>query len=108
MNSFKDSLAFDAERVFLNPDEFAEIMTVNGAPMPAMWGEEIRPAPDELGATVDAWGLNSERAVLLVPQSAMPLPVPGQRLTIDGKGWTVEKSRPQNGVIRLELARNTA
>ena len=106
--NFKDTLAHDAAAVFLNPAEFGEEMTVDGVGMPAMWGEESAPGPDIHKADVDAWGLNVESAVLLVPQSAMPLPVPGQRLDVDGVAWTVKKARPQMGIIRLELERNTS
>lgn len=106
--NFKEILAFDAEHVFLNPSEFAETMVVDGEKISAMWGQESVPAPDELGATVDAWGVNTESAVLLVAEASLPLPVPGQNITVDGKVWSVNKASPQNGILRLELYRNTA
>ncbi|MDL2268870.1 hypothetical protein LJC71_04940 [Desulfosarcina sp. OttesenSCG-928-A07] len=106
--NFKDALAFDAASVFLNMEEFAEEMVVDGVSMPALWGEENVPAPDIKASTVDAWGLNTETAVLLVLESNMTRPVSGQDMVVDGETWTVIKARPQCGILRLVLQRNVS
>lgn len=106
--TFKEALAQDAATVFLNPAEFGEEMVIDGVSMPAMWGEESASARDVHGVGLDGWGVNAESAVLLVLKNAMPRPVPGQRITVDGITWSVIKARPQTGILRLELERNTA
>ena len=106
--TFKEALAFDAAHVFLNVDEFAELMTVDGEEMPAQWGEEVAPAPNVLESSVDAWGVNTEKAVLILLESRLPLPVAGQSLLVNDVAWQVIKARPKTGLIRIELQRNTA
>lgn len=106
--NFKEALAFEAEHVFCNVAEFGELLLIDGKPVPAVWGEENAPAPDVQESGVDAWGLVTEKAVLNVPGGSMPLPVSGQNVDVSGITWTVKKARPKNGLIRLELERNTA
>lgn len=106
--NFKETLAHDCAAVFLNPAEFAGEMVINGVPMPAMWGEESASARDVHGVNLDGWGVNAEQAVLLVLEAAMPCPVPGQHLEIDGEAYTVTKARPQYGILRIELERNVS
>lgn len=108
MSDFKEALAFEAKWIFLNPEEFGEPLLVDGVETIGLWGESTQPAPDLKPATVDAWGLNTDSAMLCLPENAITLPVVGQELNVNGEAWTVRKARVQTGIIRLELERNSA
>lgn len=101
--NFKDALNADIIDAFLNESEFAEIMNVDGQDIATLWEEENMPLSE-----ANAWGINVEGAVLLIAENAMPLPVPGQCITVNEQGWIVRKAIPQQGILRLELTRNTS
>lgn len=88
---------------FFNLAEFGELLTVDGVETAGLLDIVISPAETSQRDDVDAWGLNLERAVLFLPEGAIPAPVPGQHLTVNGQGWIVKKPGADHAVLRLEL-----
>ena len=106
--SVKEALAHDAEHIFMNPDEFADLLTINGRPVPALWDDALRPRGEGSQTAPTGWGVVAHTAALLVRAQDFPSPLPGEEIVVQGVRWTVAKAHPQNGVLRLELERNTA
>ena len=106
--SFKEALAHDAEHVFMNPREFADLMTINGLPVPALWDDALQPKGQGSQTDPTGWGVVSHTAALLVLAKDFPVPLPGEEIVVEGVSWIVAKTDPQQGILRLDLERNTA
>ena len=106
--NFKDALAFEAEHVFMNTDEFADHISVNGSSVCAVWGDSRQPLGEKSSTDPTGWGVASQTSVLLVLEKDFACPLPDEALDINGEIYTVVTVRPQMGIIRLELERNTA
>lgn len=110
MTSFKEQVCDDIFAVFLNNEEFAEEMEINGERVRALWDDTMNPFALTGGKSTSPQGVGiiAESVILFVSEEDMDCPVPGEVLYVDGIGFTVNKSDPQMGVLRIEIERNTA
>ena len=102
--NFKDALDWEAEHVFLNPDEFAEAepITLNNIPCNAVViGPRTEQANDGDGRT----GVYFETAVINFPAGLMPLPQADRSAIWNGEPWMVQSSSDNQGIFRIELYR---
>ena len=103
MSAFKDALAKDTEMIFLNGDEFAEIVDIDGVECFAVRSERAgfdagNYAPELPGRTV----VLHVRTIDVAADLDM-----GGSCHINGKLHTVASRRDtQGGMTRLELQRN--
>ncbi len=108
MSTFKAQLEKDAQGIFLNCEEFAETVTIDGVEMPVIWGEESEAGDEFYSVTVQTFGLNVETLTIYVLEGAMAKPLPNQGMWIDGEHWLVARVLPETGMLKLQLYRNTA
>lgn len=108
MSTFKAQLQKDAQDIFLNCEEFAEMVNIDGVEMPVIWGEESETGDEFYSAAVQSFGLNVETLTIYVLEGAMARPLPEQNLWIDGECWRVARVLPETGMLKLQLYRNTA
>ena len=100
--SFRTILQEEVEQVFLNADEFAEEITLNGAPVTAQVVWLSRDA--SLGQTP---GLPQGRVRLHVSELSAPKDTgDGVVLDFNGEDWTVESSQRTFGMVQLTLVRS--
>ena len=112
MGTLKEQISLD-RRVFLNPREFGEEMTVDGVACVGSWDEEEeQPVKQFFGAGWDnVFGVfTRERALFYMRADGGPLdtPVPGQELDIDGRRCMVRDSNQEGGIVEVDLYRNEA
>lgn len=108
--NLREAMLNDVARVFLNTDEFAELISIEDVPeTPAVCDWSAQPGGEHLyGDTGDTWGVNAVHADITLAEGVIPLPEPGQELTLNGRAWTVRSAVPQNGLLNLKLYRNVA
>ena len=92
--TFKEQIVKDAHDVFLNLEEFAEIVTINGRQMSALIEDDDN--ADHPGANFYPGGdsIYSKRKMISVAADEYggTLPVPGEPLTLNKKKYVVTKS----------------
>jgi len=105
-----DQLALDAHSVFLNTDEFAELISIEDVPeTPAVCDWSAEPGGEHLyGDTGDTWGVNAVHADITLAEGVIPPPVPGQELTVNGRAWIVSSANTRTGLLHLKLYKNVA
>lgn len=108
MRTLKEQMPLEARRVFMNPDEFAEEMIINGLPVPALWDDSLRPLGTNSQSDPTGFGVTLQTAVLLVSAEDFARPLPNEKIVVQGIRYTVLKAGPQSGILRLELQRHTA
>ena len=100
--SFRTILQEEVEQVFLNADEFAEEITLNGSPVTAQVVWLDRDA--SLGQTP---GLPQNRVPLHVAELTAPTDIEdGVVLSFNDEDWTVESSQRTFGMVQLTLVRS--
>lgn len=100
--SFREILQSEVEQVFLNADEFAEEIMLNGLPVTAQVVWLSREA--SLGQTP---GLPQEKIRLHISESSAPDDTEdGVMLEYNGEGWTVESSQHCSGILVLTLVKS--
>ena len=86
MSPFKDILLEEIARVFLNPEEFSETLSLNGRTLRAVVDRPETAWPE----ADDRPGVAHEFAVLAVALSDFPDELwPGKRVDLNGERWTV-------------------
>ena len=108
MSLFKEILRKEARSVFMNPDEFAEEMDINGAPVLALWDDTLQPLGANSQTDPTGFGVTLQTAVLFVLAEDFACPLPDEEIVVEGERYTVVKAAPQSGILRLELERHTA
>ena len=108
MSFFKEILRKEARSVFMNRDEFAEEMNINGVPVLALWDDTLQPQSQQPVTDPTGFGIALQAAVLLVLDEDFACPLPEEQVVVEGERYTVVKASPQSGVLRLELERHTA
>lgn len=105
-----DQLVRDAQRVFLNTDEFAELISIEDVPeTPAVCDWSAQPGGEHLyGDTGDTWGVNAVHAEITLAEGVIPLPELGQELIVNDRAWIVRSADTQTGLLNLKLYRNVA
>ena len=105
-----DQLVRDAQRVFLNTDEFAELISIEDVPeTPAVCDWSAQPGGEHLyGDTGDTWGVNAVPAEIPLAEGVIPPPEPGQELIVNDRAWIVSSASPRPGLLHLKLYKNVA
>lgn len=105
----RDAMRSDAARVFLNTDEFAEEITIEGVTTPAVCDWSVQPGGEHLyGNAGDTWGVNAVHAEITLAEGIILQPEPGDELVINNRAWLVSFAAPADGLLNLKLFRNVA
>lgn len=114
--TFREQLALDVEAVFLNEDEYAREITVDGVTLSAVLDDDLTL---ERASRTREWqddGIDTRRRVLHLTAGAIPTPAEGARLRVQGLGettvreqsWYVEAVSEAEGMLRLQLKQQRA
>lgn len=109
MSGFKDMVAADRDKVFLNLDEYAEEHNLNGTDCNCILqdesvAEELQTA-DNFSQTYA--GLYGSRILVNVKTEDLPeVPVEGQSFYVDNKLYLVESSANDMGMLTIQLVAN--
>lgn len=106
--NLKDAIRQEACSVFLNLNEFAEEMVINGVAMPALWDMSEQALGEASTSDPTGWGVGSLTSVLFVSEECLVCPLADEEITVKDERYTVIKAESQTGIIRLELERKTA
>ena len=109
MSGFKEMVAADNSKVFLNLDEFAETHNLNGTECTCILQDvsvaEGLTIDEELGQTYA--GLYGSRVLVNVKTKDLPeIPVSGQVFRVDRKLYMVESSAEDMGMLTIQLVAN--
>lgn len=101
---FKEAVAWEAEEVFLNLNEFAETkpVTLNGVSCVA---QVIGPQTATAETKESRDGVSFETAVIIVGAGAVPLPRADREINWNGDKWIVSGAQDNKGLFRIELYR---
>ncbi|MGV7004694.1 hypothetical protein [Desulfovibrio sp. QI0442] len=109
MNFFKQTLHKEASSVFMNLAEFADLMEINGVPVPALWDDTLQPMGEKSVTDPTGFGITLQSAVLFVLDSGgVPCPLPDEEIIVEGWRYSVIKVDQADGILRLELERHAA
>lgn len=108
--TLRDAMRAEASRVFLNLDEFAEKISIEGVPeTPAVCDWSMEPGGEHLyGNPGDTWGVNTVHAEITLAAGIIPMPETGQELLINDRLWTVLSAHELSGLLHLRIYRNVA
>lgn len=101
MMNLSDRLADSIKNRLMAPEGFAEDHVIGGQTVSC-----VLSAPEAIPS--DQPGVYLTRVILHVLAEMMAPPEPGQRLVVDGKGWTVNSVEIFKGIIRVELYQSGA
>lgn len=104
--NFKDDLAADIE-TFLNLDEFAENINVDGVELPAQiikYTSEKSTRQNETYPMLHGDFITIYFRADTYQQAKQCLPKKNDWVVIDGKRYTVESSQEEFGIIKVEAA----
>ena len=99
---FRQSLAADIISVFLDLEFFGETHFVNGHPVKVVIDEDIQKAGFK------GYGVNVDSFLLFARESDLDRPTEGDQVDIDGRLYTVETCRLDEGLFEIVLRRPTA
>ena len=86
MSAFRDMVKTDRDEVFLNPDEFGNLHTIDGKQVMAVVDE-----PQIEGSSMDAAALAEVDIIVFAKSEDLPTPKPtGDVLIVDGRLFTVQ------------------
>ena len=106
MSAFKDIIAEDVHRTFLNIDEFSDIHVINGKEMPVQvdTNEQIE---REKRMNQNADGIYMNQKLIYVAASDFgPMPAQGSILKMDGKTYRVADAVDEYGVYSITIEAN--
>lgn len=106
---FKDIIKQDITDVFLNMSEFADIHTLNGNDVMAIFDDDMinNDVTTEIyGSTqARATGLYHAAGAIYVSTADTGKPAPGSRLEFDGRQYTVISTSEQSGMYKINVQR---
>lgn len=112
MSSFKEQLEDDIQQVFLNLDEFAEEIEIDGKLYKAVLDcsqAGFHTASRDSFSNIGGIGLIENSCTLYVEDKFENRPVPGQVLDINGEKWLVNDTsgsvHPEKGLLILSISR---
>ena len=108
MMSFKDIIEDDVHGVFMNPQEFSEMHTVNGVEMAVQIdsNEQIE-REKRFNQHMDGIYLN-EKLIYVAASDFGPLPKQGSILTLDKRTYRVADAVSEDGVYSITIEANRA
>ena len=111
MSAFKEIIAADIHRTFLNLDEFSDTHTINGTDMPCQVdsNEQIEREKRYMSKNDILDGLYSNQKLIYVAADNYgPMPKQGSLLTMDGKKYRVADAVEEMGVYSITIEANRA
>lgn len=105
MMGFKEQVAADLTRVFLNPAEFAEEHDLNGTVCLCVVEKPRTEEKYLRGATYDAYeGIHGVGVTVHVESRLLPeIPVEGMRFNLDGEVMLVDSCTHEAGLLSIVL-----
>lgn len=106
--TFKEIIADDVHRTFLNIEEFSDIHTVNGKEMPVQvdTNEQIE-REKRMNQNVDGVYMN-QKLIYVAASDFGPMPKQGSILNLDGKVYRVADAVDEYGVYSITIEANRA
>ena len=106
--SFKDIITDDVHGVFMNPEEFSEMHTVNGIEMAVQIdsNEQIE-REKRFNQHMDGIYLN-QKLIYVAASDFGPLPKQGSILTLDKRTYRVADAVSEDGVYSITIEANRA
>ena len=103
MSAFKDVVAEDIHRTFLNTDEFSDIHMINGKEMPCQLdsNEQIE-REKRMNQNIDGVYLN-QKLIYVAASDYGPMPKQGSLVTMDGRKYRVADAIDEGGVYSITL-----
>lgn len=100
--TLKDTIKDDVENIFLNTEEFAELISYNG--------HEIKAVPNfnETNEKGNSFSSDcfSDKAFFLVSENDVPEPVAGDVIIFKSQRWQVIRYTPCHGMNTVECIKN--
>lgn len=103
--NLKDQMRADVAAVFLNQDEFAVPVVIEGVETSGVWTDTLEPYKDYHHDSLPRLPLDTEDRILEIPEGVVDV-LPQQEVEVDGVLWTVRKVNPAEGMLSLSLYRN--
>jgi hypothetical protein len=108
MKSFKECLSDDLN-AFLNLKEFAETHQIDGVDVDLVidddqFSQRERMMSAEMFSMTQ--GIFNESKTFYVRASDMDKPAPREKLSLDGKDYTVNAATEENGLISVQITAN--
>lgn len=105
---FKDLLVQDAKNVFLNREEFADMHSINGKPMPVLVDDnEILERDKSKLMNVTITGIYKERKLIYVATDNLGAkPAPDDLLNFDDAWYKVNDCTDEAGILCIEMEAN--
>lgn len=106
--TFKDIIAEDVHRTFLNIEEFSDTHTVNGKEMPCQidTNEQIE-REKRMGQHVDGVYMN-QKLIYVAASDFGAMPKQGSLLKLDGKTYRVADAVDEYGIYSITIEANRA
>ena len=106
--TFKEIIADDVHRTFLNIEEFSDTHTVNGKEMPVQvdTNEQIE-REKRMSQNVDGVYMN-QKLIYVAASNFGPMPKQGSILNLDGKVYRVADAVDEYGVYSITIEANRA
>lgn len=106
--SFKEMVKRDCKDVFLNPEEFGSLHTVDGKPMVIQIDEsEVTERAKKQLERTD--GIYKRQLLFYVAQEDFgPLPAIGRQIEIDNGNYRVLDANSEGGIYSITVGRNRA
>lgn len=106
--SFKDIIADDVHGVFMNPEEFSEMHTINGIEMTVQIdsNEQIE-REKRFNQHMDGIYLN-QKLIYVAASDFGPLPKQGSILTLDKRTYRVADAVSEDGIHSITIEANRA
>lgn len=105
--NLKDQMLADVAAVFLNRDEFAVPVVIEGVETSGVWSDSWEPYKDYHHDSLPRLPLDVDERVLEIPEGIVDAQ-PDQELEVDGVLYIVRKVQPWDGMLYLILYRNVA
>lgn len=106
--TFKDIIAEDVHRIFLNIEEFSDTHTINGKEMPCQidTNEQIE-REKRMGQHVDGVYMN-QKLIYVAASDFGAMPKQGSLLKLDGKTYRVADAVDEYGIYSITIEANRA
>lgn len=102
--AFKDRIAADIEKVFINLEHFAETHTINGVPFECVVDEEEALKRKNNNVNDISWDNNTRDILIYTPVKEFPMkPVPNATVLFDNKSMRILQVNEDKGMYSIML-----
>lgn len=100
MSAFKDAVAADVRKVFINTDEFADVHYLGPCGVPVECIIDRDNTAEPVGVFADRLGVFSNTMTIYVPFDVYPeAPVEGEPFQVDGSNHLVQSVSIEDGIL---------